>query len=793
MTKELRILLLEDNMADAEMLEEELRRTKIPFSLKRVFLKESFIKSFEDFSPDIILADYTLPSFDGMTALSIVKEMCPEVPFIFVSGTIEEGVAIEALKNGAVDYVYKNRISKLAPAVRRALSEIKERRERERAINALIESEERFRTVTESAGDAIICLKAPDTIYFWNKRAEDIFGYQINEVAGKSLHDLIVPERDNEKAKEGLEFFFKTGIGIVIGKTLELMAVRKGGAEFPVELSVSAMKIRGEWHATGIVRDITERKKADEKLREEIELNTHLLEINDAVANIIDMDKMMARVVHCGRKITGCDICFSYIYDIDAANFKPWQSYGLEQSMTAMFMTETIDEKTDFIKKAMEGRKPVIISDKNILQSSFGYLPEFDTAIAVPLIGSSDYLGLIIGIYKKPREFTERDMKVMEGITNQVSIALEQSRLHRESVDRAMELSRKIETIQVMHEIDRNILSTLESEDILEIAARMTAKIISSDRVAVLLVDRERGGFVYKAGFGISFTLKGGLVPFGDTSASEVIKTGRHQFVSDISQEKKLLPLEMKLLNEGYRSHIRAPLIVKGEIIAMLIIGSKRAAAYTPEDLSTLEKIAAQISVALENARLVIDLKDLFIGTVKSLASAIDAKSPWTAGHSDRVTRYAVDIGSKMGFSSSEIKDIELGGLLHDIGKLGTYETILDKPGKLTDEEFELIKQHPIKGAEILTPIKQIRHVIPIVRHHHERYDGKGYPDGLKGEEIPLPARIMCVADSVDAMGADRPYRKGLSMNMIVGELKKCSGSQFDPRIVDVFLKLSKT
>jgi putative nucleotidyltransferase with HDIG domain len=135
------------------------------------------------------------------------------------------------------------------------------------------------------------------------------------------------------------------------------------------------------------------------------------------------------------------------------------------------------------------------------------------------------------------------------------------------------------------------------------------------------------------------------------------------------------------------------------------------------------------------------------------------------------------------------LKDLELGGLLHDIGKLGTYETILDKPGKLTDEEFQLIKQHPAKGAEILSPIKQIRHIIPIVRHHHERYDGKGYPDGLKGEEIHIMGRIMCVADSVDAMGADRPYRKGRPMYEIIEELKKCSGTQFDPKVVEMFLK----
>ncbi|MBI3599476.1 MAG: HD domain-containing protein [Nitrospinae bacterium] len=118
--------------------------------------------------------------------------------------------------------------------------------------------------------------------------------------------------------------------------------------------------------------------------------------------------------------------------------------------------------------------------------------------------------------------------------------------------------------------------------------------------------------------------------------------------------------------------------------------------------------------------------------------------------------------------------------------------TILDKPVRLTDEEFKLIKQHPIKVAEILSPIKQIRHVIPIVRHHHEFYNGKGYPDGLKGEEIHLMARIMCIADSVDAMGADRPYRKGRPMDEIVVELKKCSGTQFDPSLVEIFLGVRK-
>lgn len=241
-------------------------------------------------------------------------------------------------------------------------------------------------------------------------------------------------------------------------------------------------------------------------------------------------------------------------------------------------------------------------------------------------------------------------------------------------------------------------------------------------------------------------------------------------------------------MNEGFRCHIKVPLNIKGEIIGILTVGSKRPSAYSPADLSTLEKLAYQIGVALSNARLISDLEELFLGTVKSLSSAIDAKSPWTAGHSERVTRYAIQIGKEMGLSEKELKDLELAGLLHDVGKIGTYDVILDKPDKLSNEEQDLIKQHPVKGAEILSPIRQLKEIIPAIRHHQEFYDGTGYPDGLKGEAIPLFARIIGVADTVDAMGADRPYRKGKPMDAITAELNRCSGAQFDPKVVEAFL-----
>ena len=200
--------------------------------------------------------------------------------------------------------------------------------------------------------------------------------------------------------------------------------------------------------------------------------------------------------------------------------------------------------------------------------------------------------------------------------------------------------------------------------------------------------------------------------------------------------------------------------------------------------------MSGQIAVALKNAQLISDLDDLFVGTIKALSSAVDAKSSWTAGHSERVTKYAVLLGGEMGLSMDDIKSLEFAGILHDIGKIGTNEAILDKPDKLTDDEYMAIKKHPERGAELMGHIKHLDHLIPIVRHHHEHFNGTGYPDKLEGENIPLLARILAVADTFDAMKADRPYRKGRTMDFIIEEFKRSSGSQFDPQVIESLLSV---
>jgi putative nucleotidyltransferase with HDIG domain len=207
------------------------------------------------------------------------------------------------------------------------------------------------------------------------------------------------------------------------------------------------------------------------------------------------------------------------------------------------------------------------------------------------------------------------------------------------------------------------------------------------------------------------------------------------------------------------------------------------------ESTFTIEKIAAQLAVALENSHLYEGMRTLFFSTVSSLANAIDAKSPWTKGHSERVMRIASRIGRELGLSEPEVEKVRLAGLLHDIGKIGIIEKLLEKPETLDEEEFPPMRLHPEIGVGILKPIEQLEDVRPGVLHHHEHFDGSGYPAGLAGEEIPLLARIVAVADSFDAMLSNRPYKKGLALEDAVKELHRCAGSQFDPRVVAAFCR----
>ncbi len=202
-----------------------------------------------------------------------------------------------------------------------------------------------------------------------------------------------------------------------------------------------------------------------------------------------------------------------------------------------------------------------------------------------------------------------------------------------------------------------------------------------------------------------------------------------------------------------------------------------------------LGTIATILGTHVRNIDLLREQNDLLLGFVRSFVSTLDAKDPYTRGHSERVALIARRVGKEMGLPDDELRTIHLSGLLHDIGKIGVDDRILRKPGALTDEEFEQVKKHPTVGYNILSGLKNLRHVLPGVRSHHENFDGSGYPDRLAGEDIPLLARVLAVADGYDAMGSDRPYRKGMPVERIDEIFRRGGGKQWDPRVLDAYFR----
>jgi putative nucleotidyltransferase with HDIG domain len=242
-------------------------------------------------------------------------------------------------------------------------------------------------------------------------------------------------------------------------------------------------------------------------------------------------------------------------------------------------------------------------------------------------------------------------------------------------------------------------------------------------------------------------------------------------------------------LGEYAKQIIAVPLQREDQILGCLFGIDKMNGEFDSVDSKLLNSIANESAIYLENVTLFADVHGLMMGLLHSLTSAVDAKDAYTCGHSERVALLSRHLAKTIKLTDAEVERVYMAGLLHDVGKIGVPEAVLQKPGKLTNEEFDQMKKHPEIGARILADIKQIRDIIPGVLHHHERYDGKGYPAGLAGEDIPVMGRVLCLADCFDAMTSNRTYRKALPLEVALTEIRRCSGTQFDPGLAEAFLR----
>jgi putative nucleotidyltransferase with HDIG domain len=404
--------------------------------------------------------------------------------------------------------------------------------------------------------------------------------------------------------------------------------------------------------------------------------------------------------------------------------------------------------------------------------------------LCVPLKSRAEVIGVIELVNKvRDEDYNDDDLEIIELLGAHLSTLIENSKLYAEARE-------KVERISAMADTAAAISSSLDVRRVLETVMTVARDVINAEASSIFMYDQEKNDFFFEVATGqAGEAVKQIRVPWGKGMVGWAAENMKTLLVPDVTQDPRFYSKVDEKSKFVTRNAISVPLRAKDRLIGVAQVLNKKGGTFTPEDVELFETLSRQAAVAIENAQLYTDLQDLFKSTIRTVVSLIDAKDDYTAGHSSRVTQYALMMADQVGYSSGDRDRLELGALLHDVGKIGMPDAILKKPSGLTDEEFAIVKYHPVKGAESLAPIKQMKDIIPLVRHHHERLDGKGYPDGLSGDRISTDAQIVCIADAYDAMNSDRPYRKGLGMAESVARLRKDAGTQFNPKLVEAFVR----
>ena len=437
-----------------------------------------------------------------------------------------------------------------------------------------------------------------------------------------------------------------------------------------------------------------------------------------------------------------------------------------------------LEEKMDKIRAQFKAEYPR-------WQETEAAIITIEDFILLPLVRRHRILGLI-GL-KLTSDAPDNICEILPILASQAAASLESAILYERMFKRLLVLSN-------VFILGKEIVSNIDLQQLVDKFLSIASDGTDSD-VACLFLVREKDEFPYffrlqTASAGHTFA------PGSEDGYTDLIKAVRRdekfRMITNLEASEFKLSEMHKIQDLILRDTVVLPLKPRDKLLGIIQVANKRGNfTYRPEDLDLLKILGSQVAFVIQNADLFQNLQRAYIDTLSALTSAIDAKDSYTRGHSERVTELSIRLAAEVGIASEEIEKIKLGGLLHDIGKIGIPEGILNKPGRLNDEEFEIIKSHPDLGLHILGKVEFLEAIVPIIRHHHERYDGKGYPSGLKGEEIPLLARIVSVVDTYDAMTTDRPYRKAMTVEEALKEIERCSGSQFDPEIAAHFIRMT--
>jgi PAS domain S-box-containing protein/putative nucleotidyltransferase with HDIG domain len=417
-------------------------------------------------------------------------------------------------------------------------------------------------------------------------------------------------------------------------------------------------------------------------------------------------------------------------------------------------------------------------------------IPGLHSGLYIPLQMADHLVGVISVESEKPDAFSEADERFASTLANQAAIAIENARLHEETI-------RQVQQLQALHAIDLAISSSFDQQFTLDIVLEHSMKQLDADAACIFLVQPFQQTLklvVAKGFYGNAFGVS--ELKMGNSFAGRAVLERRVIHINNSEQAGETAALAKVWTEEGFQSQHIIPLIAKGEVHGVLIVYFRKP--FTPDQawLNLFETLAGQAAIAIDNTKMFeglqranMELAVAYDATIEGWSQAMDLRDKETEGHTQRVTRMAVELAKAMGMNEEELVHVRRGALLHDIGKIGVPDPILLKPDKLTDKEWRIMKQHPQFAYDMLSSISYLRRAVEIPYCHHEKWDGSGYPRGLKGEQIPLAARIFAVADVWDAVTSDRPYRKAWSKEEALKYIREQSGKHFDPQVVEVFLR----
>ncbi|MBM4370350.1 MAG: GAF domain-containing protein [Deltaproteobacteria bacterium] len=494
-----------------------------------------------------------------------------------------------------------------------------------------------------------------------------------------------------------------------------------------------------------------------------------------------DTDVLLERILRKAQETLRFDACAVLLWDEDEAALRIRAARGYPPETMAGFRGRAGVGITGAVLRSGEAR---LATD---VHATPDYVPGIiggRCEMAVPLLQGTRVFGVLDAESREAGAFGEADLELFCTFASHAAVALQNARLleelaaknallrknveevgvlNRELRERAREISAantslqlRLEELSTLNAAGRAITASLDLDETLRSIVGMTGVIVDASASAIKLLEEDGSGLRVRAARGPYV----GVVEGGSTGGA----------------------------SGGAR--IQVPLQVGDHYIGVFEVCSEKADAFSEGDRTLLTTLASQAAIAIENARLYEGTQRTYFETIRALAGALEARDAYTRGHSERVTAYALHLGGALGLSGEALDVVRYAGLLHDIGKIGIPDTVLHKHDALSPEDRRTIETHPQFADSILAPIRFLREALVAVYHHHERWDGTGYPDALRGEAIPLAARIICVADAFDAMTSSRPYRGAMGPGEAVEELQRGAGTQFDPRVVGAFLRV---